>query len=282
MLTKAKNIFVVSMSPVRVKLGDFGVSKWVPAQATTNFHTQVSTPAYGAPEVRELDSNSETSVYTNSVDIWSLGCVIYELLIGEKLFASEFQVSCYFFGKRPFPEDRLRGLSPPTEDVGISLIKSMLQIQPKDRPTAAEVLSHAWLVSLKTYNKYGGDDEGGAIQSRNEGAPSRIRKNKPATHHRSKKRKRKRNVIVQDEESCIPRGTPLGVNAGFQRGGDSATPKAIIDTPVMPLVDAPSPESPEVQTQGQKPELMPYNSFQESHRAGENPSLRYSTGVSPM
>ena len=246
MLTKAKNIFVVSMSPVRVKLGDFGVSKWVPAQATTTFHTQVSTPAYGAPEVRELDSNSETSVYTNSVDIWSLGCVIYELLIGEKLFASEFQVSCYFFGKRPFPEDKLRGLSPPTGDVGISLIKSMLQIQPEDRPTAAEVLSHAWLTNLKTYNEYSGDDEGGAIPSRNEGALSRKRKNRPAAHNESKERGRGRDAIAQDEASCTPRGIPLGANAGFQRGGDSTTPKATTDASVISLADAPSPDSPEI------------------------------------
>ncbi|CUS11459.1 unnamed protein product, partial [Tuber aestivum] len=83
---KPENIFVVSMSPVWVKLGDFGISKWIPAEATTTFHTQVSTPVYSAPEVLGLDSHSEASDYTNSVDIWSLGCVIYELLVGERLF----------------------------------------------------------------------------------------------------------------------------------------------------------------------------------------------------
>ncbi|CUS11452.1 unnamed protein product, partial [Tuber aestivum] len=76
---KPANIFVVSMSPVWVKLGDFGISKRILAQDTTSFHTRVSTPMYSAPEVLGLDSNSETSDYTNSVDIWSLGCVIYEL-----------------------------------------------------------------------------------------------------------------------------------------------------------------------------------------------------------
>src|ERR1700712_5330795 len=100
------------MSPVWVKLGDFGVSKQIQNPATTTFHTQVSTPLYGAPEVLGLDSNSETSEYTNSVDIWSLGCVIYELLVGTKLFISEFQLYRYFYGKWPFPEDKLKGLSP--------------------------------------------------------------------------------------------------------------------------------------------------------------------------
>jgi len=93
------------MSPVWVKLGDFGVSKRILAEATTTFHTQVSTPVYSAPEVLGLDPNSETSNYTDSVDIWSLGCVIYELLAGAKLFVSEFQLCRYFYGTWPFPEE---------------------------------------------------------------------------------------------------------------------------------------------------------------------------------
>ena len=99
------------MSPVWVKLGDFGVSKRIRAQATITFHTQVLTQVYSAPEVLGLDSNSETSNYTNSVDIWSLGCVIYELLVGTQFFVSEAQVSRYFFGKRLFPEDKLKEFS---------------------------------------------------------------------------------------------------------------------------------------------------------------------------
>ncbi|PUU79624.1 kinase-like domain-containing protein, partial [Tuber borchii] len=142
---KPANIFVVSMSPMWVKLGDFGVSKRILADGSTTLHTPVSTQAYSAPEVLGLDSNSETSNYTNSVDIWSLGCVIYELLAGTKLFALEGQVSRYFFGKWPFPEDRLKGLPTPTDDIGISLLKSMLLIQPEDRPTAEGALIHEWL-----------------------------------------------------------------------------------------------------------------------------------------
>jgi len=109
------------------------VSKRILAPATTTLHTPVSTQLYSAPEVLGLDSNSETSNYTNSVDIWLVGCVVYELIVGTKLFGSEGQMLRYFFGKRPFPEDKLKGLSPPTDDLGISLLKSMLPIQPDDR-----------------------------------------------------------------------------------------------------------------------------------------------------
>ena len=109
------------MSPVRVKLGDFELSKRIQPQNTRTFHTQVSTQIYGALAVLGSGSNSKTSVYTNSVDVWSLGCVIYELLVGTHLFVSGEQVSSYYYKKLPFLEDKLRGLSPPTDDAGISL-----------------------------------------------------------------------------------------------------------------------------------------------------------------
>jgi len=190
------------------------VSKQIQDPTTTTFHTQVSTPAYGAPEVLGLDSTSETSEYTNSVDVWSLGCVTYELLVGTKLFVSVGQLSRYYFRRWPFPEDELKRLSPPTSNIGISLIKSMLQMQPERRPTAAEALGHAWLADLRRHNEYSGDDGDKAI-SRDEATSSGKRKRKPATHKRSKKRKRKKNTIVQDDMSCIPGGVSLGVNAGF-------------------------------------------------------------------
>ncbi|PUU73753.1 kinase-like domain-containing protein, partial [Tuber borchii] len=79
------NSFVVSMSPVWVKLGEVGASKRIHAQSTTTFHTKVSTPLYGTPEVLGLDSSSEASDFTNSADMWPLGCVIYELVVGTKL-----------------------------------------------------------------------------------------------------------------------------------------------------------------------------------------------------
>jgi len=70
-LINVQNIFVVSTSPVQIKLGDFGISKRILPQDTTTFHTQAPTQIYGAPEVLGSGSNRETSVYTNSVDIWS-------------------------------------------------------------------------------------------------------------------------------------------------------------------------------------------------------------------
>ena len=61
-----------------IKIGDFGISKLC---KTT--HTNVGTPYYKAPElIKGIE-------YDNKVDIWALGCIIYELFTLKKCFDSE-------------------------------------------------------------------------------------------------------------------------------------------------------------------------------------------------
>jgi len=259
------------MSPVWVKLGDFGVSKRILAEGSTTLHTPVSTQAYSAPEVLGLDSNSETSEYTNSIDIWSLGCVIYELLVGTKLFALEGQVSRYYFGKLPFPEDKLKGLSPPADDIGISLLKSMLLIQPEDRPTAAGALSHEWLAGIYSDNEGGGEDQDEVTQGQDQSTRSAKRKNSLATHDRPKKRRSKKIQTKPSNTRCIPGGVALGVGARSQSGGDPSTQITVIDTSVMTTspADAASAESSGVEPGAKKSELMPHT-FQATCSKGPN------------
>ena len=213
------------MSPMWVKLGDFGASKWIQAPATTTLHTQVSTPLYGAPEVQGLDSNSETSIYTNSVDIWSLGCVIYELLGGTKLFVSGHQVSCYLIRKQPFLEEKLRLLPTSTDDTGISLLKRMLSIQPGDRPTAVKALNHVWLAGFMGGNEHSGGDEGRTPPSWGETTPGRKLQNTPAPHEGPEKRRRKGDPPAADDARCMTSDVPSEVNPRSQGGGELSSPK---------------------------------------------------------
>ena len=55
-----------------VKLGDLNVSK-VSTKDGMNY-TQTGTPFYASPEVWRDEP------YNNKSDIWSLGCVLYEML----------------------------------------------------------------------------------------------------------------------------------------------------------------------------------------------------------
>ena len=53
------------------------------------------TPCYRAPELVQM---SGSAVFTNKVDIWSLGCVLGELLSGTKVFGSDWAVHQYYEG----------------------------------------------------------------------------------------------------------------------------------------------------------------------------------------
>lgn len=72
---KPQNIFVVQKSPIWAKIGDFDVSKQIYGNEPPP-KTRVGTDGYTAPEILDL-LDIETSVYTSSVDIWSLGRVLY-------------------------------------------------------------------------------------------------------------------------------------------------------------------------------------------------------------
>lgn len=66
---KCANVFLTSKG--EVKLGDFNVSKVL---RRGMLHTQTGTPYYASPEVWQ------DQPYDQKSDIWSLGCVLYEMM----------------------------------------------------------------------------------------------------------------------------------------------------------------------------------------------------------
>lgn len=80
---KPANIFLASEN--KIKLGDFGLARTV--NALNLAETYAGTPFYMAPEVLQLRSTSEK--YDFKADIWSLGCIVYELITGQRPFSSK-------------------------------------------------------------------------------------------------------------------------------------------------------------------------------------------------
>lgn len=77
---KPENVFLVKDGKkVTMKIGDFGLSQKVP-ENETYCHSFVGTPLYVAPEIIKLQP------YTNKIDVWSLGCTLFELCILEPIF----------------------------------------------------------------------------------------------------------------------------------------------------------------------------------------------------
>jgi len=112
-----------------VKLGDFGLSKMLsPEQHLAK--TYVGTPYYMSPEIV-----SDLS-YTHKSDIWSLGCIIYELCSLSPPFNAKTQWSLIEKIKsgqyQPIPRQYSAELR--------NIIDMCLKIDPRQRPDTAELL----------------------------------------------------------------------------------------------------------------------------------------------
>ncbi|KAL8745775.1 MAG: hypothetical protein Q9190_002132 [Brigantiaea leucoxantha] len=138
---KPQNIFVVQKKPEwRVKIGDFGITKRI--NDRTSLRTETGTPNFTAPEVQP-EHYSENHRYTNAVDIWSLGCVVYVMIAQCPPFRG-------IYAKRhPFPQQPLKGRA--SSDL-ISFLESTLVLDPLQRLTAQSALDHSWLHNSQPEN----------------------------------------------------------------------------------------------------------------------------------
>ena len=76
---KPENLFLTR--DFKIKIGDFGISRQLDSE-NKYAQTQVGTILYMAPEI--IEGNK----YTSKVDIWSLGCILYELCTLNNCFIS--------------------------------------------------------------------------------------------------------------------------------------------------------------------------------------------------
>jgi cell division cycle 2-like len=139
---KPENI-LVSVSG-KLKICDFGCATPAAPAGTPYPEQWVGTLPYCAPE--QLKGGR---CYGSAVDMWALGCVMIEMLIGVDLFTADTEedmllqikdlqegIAC--IGSKAFND--LLGLSP----AEIDLLAGLLSVEPDKRPTAPEALAHRW------------------------------------------------------------------------------------------------------------------------------------------
>uniref|UniRef100_A0A061SNM3 Serine threonine protein kinase n=1 Tax=Tetraselmis sp. GSL018 TaxID=582737 RepID=A0A061SNM3_9CHLO len=139
---KPENVVITDTS---VKIIDFGVSIDVRRERPVS---AVGTPEYMSPEVALCPLKRTPSDfkgrfdlhYTAAADIWSVGILVWELLVG----------SNPFHGHNPAAVKQcVTGTSPeiPTNvsTLARSFIAAATERNPSNRPTAAELLQHQWL-----------------------------------------------------------------------------------------------------------------------------------------
>jgi serine/threonine protein kinase len=76
---KPSNLFIDRNNTLR--LGDFGLARKIAQSSGVKYSTNVTTLFYRAPEIL-----MESTLYGCEVDMWSVGCIIYELMSKRPLF----------------------------------------------------------------------------------------------------------------------------------------------------------------------------------------------------
>ncbi|KAK0111120.1 hypothetical protein ONS95_001496 [Cadophora gregata] len=148
---KPQNVLVVNGSPDWwVKLADFGLSKRL--TESTAFNTKGGTQSYMAPEILNYLNLAEGSEqYTNSVDIWAVGCIVYRLITGGVPFPPGKSLVKYCEDKSLFPYDALFDSGIKSE--GSKFLRKLLNALPEERPSASQALQHSWIVSNAQCNR---------------------------------------------------------------------------------------------------------------------------------
>ncbi|XP_013863952.1 serine/threonine-protein kinase MAK isoform X3 [Austrofundulus limnaeus] len=153
---------LLCMGPELVKIADFGLAREI--RSKPPYTDYVSTRWYRAPEVLLRSSN-----YTSPIDLWAVGCIMAELYTLRPLFPGNSEVDeifkiCQVLGtvkKTDWPEGyhlasamnfrfpqcvptHLKTLIPNASNEAITLMKDLLQWDPKKRPTAVQALRYPY------------------------------------------------------------------------------------------------------------------------------------------
>ena len=141
---KSANVFL--MKDGSVKLGDLNVSK---VYRQNMGYTQTGTPYYASPEVWN------DKPYDTKSDIWSMGCVLYEMASLKPPFRAKDMEGLY---KKVMEGKVIRIPTKFTNNL-FKIVLLLLQVNPEKRPSCAELLQNPIILKrIEFFKNYSGDD----------------------------------------------------------------------------------------------------------------------------
>ncbi|CAA7043159.1 unnamed protein product [Microthlaspi erraticum] len=172
---KPKNI--LANADCKLKICDFGLARvsFNDAPSAIFWTDYVATRWYRAPEL----CGSFFSKYTPAIDIWSVGCIFAEMLLGKPLFPGknvvhQLDIMTDFLGTPP-PEaiskirnDKARRYLgnmkkkqpvpfskkfPKADPLALRILQRLIAFDPKDRPSAEEALADPYFNGLSSSEK---------------------------------------------------------------------------------------------------------------------------------
>lgn len=146
-----------------VKIGDFGISKRA-KNGETALRTEAGTILFQAPEISGfVGEDIESSTYTHAVDLWSLGCLVYNLAAQCVPFLKPSHVNSFCQERLKFPEAPLHPRMHPN---GIEFVQCLLVPKPAHRLSAENALQHPGVLTrptLTTHNQESIEDLQGPL-----------------------------------------------------------------------------------------------------------------------
>jgi serine/threonine protein kinase len=163
---KPENLLLASReNDNNLKIADFGFAK----KCKSNYCllTQCGTPGYVAPEI------ISGIPYGTQSDMWSLGVIMYILLVGYPPFNGANQRELFRLikkGRYEFHEAYWKDISKEGKD----LVSKLLVVDPKDRLTASQAMNSSWLKANKR-SLEGNDLQEGLVQFRKFNAKRKLK-----------------------------------------------------------------------------------------------------------
>ena len=142
---KSANVFLFSNGSA--KLGDLNVSKVAKRGLG---YTQTGTPYYASPEVWK------DKPYDNKSDVWSLGCVLYEMITLRPPFRAQNMEGLY----NKVCKGQFSRIPDKFSDDLYKVVQFLLQVNPLSRPSCEQILNHPIVQKrIEYFKSFAGDDD---------------------------------------------------------------------------------------------------------------------------
>jgi len=229
---KPDNIFLVPDPDLgeRAKILDFGIAKLTEAKGNTMTGVLMGTPLYMAPEQAQ-----SASTIDQRADLYSLGCIFYELLTGKPPLVGEGAgeiIAMHIFTEPDPPSSIVPGIDPGLEKVVMKLLAKV----PGDRYASAADVSNALSAVFGTSTVRPATPLPWSSEKRPVAAASPSLIGTPARGGSA------RNLPLLAAGIALALVGIVAVVIALSRSDEPARPPAAVDTtPAPPIQTAPSP-----------------------------------------
>ena len=142
---KSANVFLFSNGSA--KLGDLNVSKVAKRGLG---YTQTGTPYYASPEVWK------DKPYNNKSDVWSLGCVLYEMITLRPPFRAQNMEGLF----NKVCKGQFSRIPERFSDDLFHVVQFLLQVNPNSRPSCEQILNHPIVQKrIEYFKSFAGEED---------------------------------------------------------------------------------------------------------------------------